>query len=189
MEAVVKPLLQVAGGHLAVNLQRPYMEIQMLLAGCEGRTVAACHTVGAGPDGVMPRETFNAKSDYVARALPAAGRSAMVDAVQQPGPGALLCDAYGGAIGDIAPGATAFVHRTPLFCIQYYGATAAAGWIDQAWHKLRPYVSGMAYQNYIDPTLEGWEQAYYGHNLARLKATRNRIDPGHFFDFPQAIGR
>jgi FAD/FMN-containing dehydrogenase len=187
--AVAKPLLNPAGGHLAVSLQRSYMEIQMLLAGCEGRTVAACHTVGAAPGGVMARETFTARSDYVARALPAAGRAAMVAAAEATGAGALLCDAYGGAIGDVAAGATAFVHRTPLFCIQYYGDGASSDWVAQAWRKLRPYVSGMAYQNYIDPALDGWEHAYYGHNLTRLRATRQRVDPTHFFDFPQAIGR
>jgi FAD/FMN-containing dehydrogenase len=189
VEAVVKPLLHGAGGHLAVNVERPYMQIQLLLAGCEGRTVAACHTVGAASGGVLPRESFNAKSDYVARPLPSAGRDAMVAAVEQPGPGALLCDAYGGAIGQVAAAASAFTHRAPLFCIQYYGDGASADWIGQASRKLHPFVSGMAYQNYIDPTLEGWEHAYYGHNLTRLKATRARVDPHHFFDFPQAIGR
>jgi FAD/FMN-containing dehydrogenase len=187
--AVVKPLLGVTGASLAVNTELPYMEVQLLLAGCEGRAAAACHTVGTAPGGVMPRETFNAKSDYVARALPAAGRAAMIAAAEHPGAGDLLCDAYGGAIGWVAPTATAFVHRDPLFCIQYYGAGASADWIEQAWRKLRPFVSGMAYQNYIDPALDGWQHAYYGQNLARLEATRARVDPHHVFNFPQAIGR
>jgi hypothetical protein len=47
----------------------------------------------------------------------------------------------------------------------------------------------MAYQNYIDPAREGWQQAYYGQNLGRLETTRVRVDPDHYFDFPQAIGR
>ena len=131
LPAVVKPLLEVTGARLAVNTERPYMEVQLLLADCEGRTVAACHTVGAGPGGVMPRETFNAKSDYVARPLPAAGRAAMIAAAEHPGAGDLLCDAYGGAISRVAPTATAFVHRDPLFCIQYYGAGASAA-VDRA---------------------------------------------------------
>ena len=187
--AVVKPLLEVTGASLAANTELPYMQIQMLLAGCESRTVAACHTVGAAPGGVLPRETFNAKSDYVAEPLPAAGRAAMIAAAEHPGTGDLLCDAYGGAISRVAPTATAFVHRDPLFCIQYYGAGASADWIEQAWTKLHPFVSGMAYQNYIDPALNGWPQAYYGENLSRLVATRMRVDPHHFFNFPQAIGR
>jgi len=186
--AVVKPLLDATGASLAINTELPYLETQLLLAGCEGRTVAACHTVGAARGGVMPRETFNAKSDYVAQPLPAAGRAAMIAAAEQPG-GDLLCDAYGGAIAQVGPAATAFVHRDALFCIQYYGAGAGTEWIEQAWRRLRPFVSGMAYQNYIDPALNGWQQAYYGKNLARLEATRERVDPHHFFNFPQAIGR
>jgi FAD/FMN-containing dehydrogenase len=189
LPAVVKPLLDATGAHLVVNAEMSYMQIQVLLAGCQGHTTAACHTVGTAPGGVMPRETFNAKSDYVAEPLPAQGRAAMIAAAEHPGAGDLLCDAYGGAISRVASSATAFVHRDPLFCIQYYGAGASADWIDQAWHKLRPFVSGMAYQNYIDPALDGWQHAYYGHNLARLEATRARVDPHHFFDFPQAIGR
>ena len=53
---------------------------------------------------------------------------------------------------------------------------------------MRPYVSGQAYQNYIDARLPDWQQAYYGQNYARLKATRKRVDPDWFFKFPQAIG-
>ena len=47
--------------------------------------VAACHTVGAAPGGALPRETFNAKSDYVAHPLPAAGRAAMIAAAEHAG--------------------------------------------------------------------------------------------------------
>src|SRR5205814_5687891 len=84
------------------------------------------------------------KSDYVAKPLPKAGRAAMIAAAEAPGSGALLCDAYGGAISRVAPAATAFVHRHPLFCIQYYGNGATAAWIDQAWTKMRPYVMAAA---------------------------------------------
>jgi FAD/FMN-containing dehydrogenase len=113
----------------------------------------------------------------------------MIAAAEAPGAGALLCDAYGGAVNRVTPTATAFVHRQRLFCIQYYGDGSTSAWIDQAWTKMRPYGSGGAYQNYIDPALEHWQTAYYGENLPRLEATRQRIDPHHYFNFPQAIGR
>ena len=71
----------------------------------------------------------------------------------------------------------------------YYGDGATSSWITQAHSKLHPFVSGRAYQNYIDPTLAHWQQAYYDQNLPRLKATRQRVDPDHYFNFPQAIGR
>jgi FAD/FMN-containing dehydrogenase len=186
---ILRQLLSVPGAQLTANLERPYFSLQLLLAGCSDVGAAACHTVGTSARGTLPRETFNAKSDYVAKALPAAGREALIAAAEHPGSGSLLCDAYGGAINRVAADATAFLHRDPLFCIQYYGAGATAQWIEQAAAKMRPYVSGMAYQNYIDPSLQGWEHAYYGRHGARLEAARARVDPHHYFNFPQAIGR
>ena len=52
---------------------------------------------------------------------------------------------------------------------------------------MRRYVSGQAYQNYIDASLPHWQQAYYGANYPRLLATRERLDPHRYFSFPQAI--
>jgi hypothetical protein len=186
---LVGPLMAVPGATLPVNVQHGYMQIQMLLAGCDGHTLPWCHTTGTAAGGQMPREIFQAKSDYVVSPLPAAGRAAMIAGAEAGGSGAFLCDSYGGAIGHVAADQTAFVHRGPLFCIQYYSGVAATGWVQQAWKKMRPFVSGKAYQNYIDPDLQGWEEAYYGGNLARLKATRTQVDPDHYFNFPQAIGR
>ena len=184
---LVHPLLSVPGASLQANIEKPWMALQLLLAGCAHLTVAQCHTTGAGPAGTLARQTFTAKSDYVATPLSQAGRAAMIAAAQAPGTGALLCDAYGGAVNRIAPTATAFMHRGPLFCIQYYGSGPSTAWVDQAWQKMRPHVTGHAYQNYIDHSLANWQHAYYGQNLARLQATRQRIDPHHYFHFPQAI--
>jgi FAD/FMN-containing dehydrogenase len=189
LPGLLGPLLAVPGAQLTSHFDSSYVPLQLFLAGCSHIGVPACHTVGAAPQGTLPRNLFNAKSDYVGKPLSQAGLSAMVAAVETPGSGALLCDAYGGAVNRIAPSSTAFVHRDQLFCIQYYGNGAGTGWIEQAWHKMRPYVSGQAYQNYIDKSLSTWRQAYYGSNLTRLKATRTRVDPHHFFNFPQAIGR
>ncbi|MGH2896788.1 MAG: FAD-binding oxidoreductase [Solirubrobacteraceae bacterium] len=186
---LLKPLLSVPGAALSSNHEAPFLTIQLLLADCDGKTVSACHTVNAAPSGTLPREAFNAKSDYVAKPLDKAGRAAMIAATEAPGAGSLLCDAYGGAVGRIDPTATAFAHRHPLFCIQYYGVGATAAWIHQAWTKLRPHVSSRAYQNYIDPALPDWQDAYYAQNRKRLEATRTQVDPHHYFNFPQAIGR
>jgi hypothetical protein len=189
LPGLLAPLLNVPGARLTGSGSMPYLALQQYWAGCAGDSLPACHTVGAAPGGAMPRLSFNAKSDYVATPLSAAARAALVNAIAFPGAGAVLFDCYGGQLNRVAPTATAFVHRTQLFCLQYYGDGPSASWISHVWQAMRPYVSHQAYQNYIDPTLNGWQQAYYGQNLTRLEAIRRDVDPHHYFNFPQAIGR
>ena len=160
--------------------------------GASARSQAACHTVGAATGGTLPRESFDAKSDYLTKPLPAAARSILTQAMntraQQPGSGAILFDSYGGAINRVAANATAFVHRDVLCAMQYLSYNGGGQWLSDVWSKLRPYVSGQAYQNYIDASLPNWQKAYYGANYPRLQQVRRAVDPHHFFSFPQAIG-
>jgi FAD/FMN-containing dehydrogenase len=184
---LLAPLAGVPGATVS-SRDHDYLGLQVLWAGCSAMTRAACHTVGTRPGATLPRMRFWAKSDYLRKPLPASGRAALIRAVEHhPGPAAILFDAYGGAINRIPPGATAFVHRHELCAIQYYGSDP--GWTRSAHAAMRPYVSGMAYQNYIDAELADWRRAYYGSNYAKLVAIRRRVDPDHRFDFPQAIGR
>lgn len=190
LPSLLAPVLSVPGARLAGSGNLSYLKLMLLWAGCAHDSVVQCHTAGTRPGGILPRMSFNAKSDYVSTHLPAAGRAAMVAAAESSvGSGALLCDCYGGAINRVAASATAFVHRDDLFCIQYYGNGPSRAWVDQAWGRMRPYVSGRAYQNYIDSAQPHWQRAYYGANYARLKSIRKAVDPHHRFTFPQAIGR
>jgi hypothetical protein len=104
--------------------------------------------------------------------------------------GALLIDAYGGALNRISPTATAFPHRHMLASIQYFAAgnaPSARAWVNSSRAALKPAVSGFAYVNYIDPDLANWEHAYYGANLPRLKQVKRKYDPHNLFHFAQSI--
>jgi FAD/FMN-containing dehydrogenase len=170
-----------------------YLPAQLMWAGCSNISFAACHTTGTRPGGTLRRESFQAKSDYVAKRLPAAARNALVQAVQArahiAGSGDILFDSYGDAIKQLAPAATAFVHRKVLLCIQYLTYNGGGDWLSSIHARMRPYVSGGAYFNYTDPGLQNWQSAYYGSNYRRLLRIRRAVDPHHYFNFPQAIGR
>ncbi|HTX08964.1 MAG TPA: FAD-binding oxidoreductase [Solirubrobacteraceae bacterium] len=191
---LLSPLTAV-GGATVLTGTLGYLDAQLFWAGCSPMPSAltACHTVGTRPGGTLTRESFQAKSDYVAKPLPAAARQALVQAAEAranlPGSGAILFDSYGGAINQVAPNATAFVHRRVLFCMQYLSYGGQAAWLQSTYNKMRPYVTGGAYFNYTDPDLQHWQSAYWGSNYARLERIRRQVDPHHYFNFPQAIGR
>jgi FAD/FMN-containing dehydrogenase len=197
LRTLIRPLTAVPGAHLSSG-SSGYLDLMRRWAGCLGRSPASCHTTGTRPGGTLERARFAAKSDYVARAFDAAGRAAAVSAIerrqrQSSGSGALLFDAYGGVINRIAPDATAFVHRDALCSIQelaYFGPAGthdALAWLRATRAALGPHVTGAAYQNYIDPELADWQHAYYGSNLARLRAIKARVDPDGLFRFAQSI--
>jgi FAD/FMN-containing dehydrogenase len=197
LRALIRPLSSVAGAQLSTG-SSGYFSLQKRWAGCATESTAACHTEGTAPGGQLPRARFAAKSDYVAQPLSSAGRAAFIGAIEarrgQSGSGSLLLDAYGGAINDVAADATAFVHRNVMFGIQelaYFGSGGqqqALNWLQSTHDGLRPYTTGAGYQNYIDPALNNWQNAYYGANYARLVEVKRRYDPDGVFEFAQAIG-
>jgi hypothetical protein len=190
--SLLGPLRSVPGASVSSG-QESYANLQLLFAGCSHISLPACHTVGTATGGTLARASFRAKSDYVTHALSGTARQKLISAIEtrasQSGSGAILFDSYGGAINRVAPGATAFVHRNALFCIQYLSYNGPLTWLAQTRSSMHPFVSGQCYQNYIDRHLPHWQQAYYGSNYPRLQSIRTSIDPHHFFNFPQAIGR
>lgn len=180
-----------------------YANTMLIEAGCDGDTVAECHLPSQNPVGILTRSPFAAKSDWLGSLLPAAGVSALVGAIDDRegsailSGGGIVLDAAGASINQIAPDATAFVHREALASLQYSAGwgvgtpestiSANLAWLQKAWSAMRPHVNGQAYQNYIDPTLVDWEQAYYGSNLARLQQVKAKYDPHDLFKFAQSI--
>jgi FAD/FMN-containing dehydrogenase len=149
------------------------------------------------------RQSSLAKSEFFGHVLPPAGIHAFLDGVNDRfnsslgGGGGVLLDAYGGAINRVPPAATAFVHRHQLFLGQFFAnlPTNASStliqrnraWLTHFFNQVRPFGSGGAYVNYIDPALKTWQHAYYGSNLARLKRVKKAYDPDNVFHFPQSI--
>jgi FAD/FMN-containing dehydrogenase len=140
---------------------------------------------------------MKAKSDYVFTPLGAAAIQAMLAAVADVPIGgiALLCDAYGGRIADVAAGDTAFARRGGTqFCVQYYSSWTRA--TDTATHlaqvarvyaAMRPFMPGASYINYCDLDLQDWANAYWGANLDRLSAVKRAYDPANLFQHAQSV--
>lgn len=91
-----------------------------------------------------------------------------------------IMHALDGALATVAPGATAFPWRRQYALVQWYVETsgspaAATAWLATAHQAVQPYSIG-GYVNYV----EGNQPAsrYFGSNLARLAAVRQKYDPG-----------
>jgi len=198
LRSLASPLTGVPGASFSSGTSA-YLDLMLRWAGCLDRGYTACHTEGTHPGGVLPRDRFAAKSDYIHKPLSAAGRQALVSAVERrqatpaDGSGALVIDAYGGAINAVKPDRTAFIHRDQLFSVQqiaYFGPAAegaSLAWLRSVHGALKPHASGQAYQNYIDPELAGWRRAYYGANYKRLTQVKRSYDPDNLFRFAQSI--
>lgn len=103
----------------------------------------------------------------------------------------------GGIIRDVAPDATAFVHRRDWLLSTTEVNWAASDdparvfeslqWLDAFHDAMAPFTSNESYQNFIDDSQTDWKEAYYGANLARLMDVKRRYDPSNKFNYPQSI--
>jgi FAD/FMN-containing dehydrogenase len=182
-----------------------YLHAMLVEAGCAQLSVAGCHLPWQAAGGQLSRGPELAKSDFFTTPLSGAAIGTLLSGVEKlqsvpgaaGGNGGVAFDACGGAINRVGPGDTAFVHRDALFLAQYTttwntgaapaGVSQQAAWQSEFHASMRPYASGQAYQNYVDPSLTGWQQAYYGANYQRLTQVKASYDPDRLFRFPQAI--
>jgi FAD/FMN-containing dehydrogenase len=104
---------------------------------------------------------------------------------------------WGGAYNRVRPNATAFVHREELFQLKHAVVVephaskadkeAAHRQVTRSWASVHPWGSGRVFQNFADPDLDGWADAYYGPNLDQLVRAKARYDPGNIFRFDQSL--
>jgi FAD/FMN-containing dehydrogenase len=138
---------------------------------------------------------MKAKSDYVLGPLGADAIQHMIAAVAANSGVALLCDAYGGKIADVAADATAFPRRKGTqFCIQYYSSwmhaadtPAHVAKVAKVYAVMRSFMPGASYVNYCDLDLPNYANAYWGANLPRLRDVKAQYDPDNLFQHAQSV--
>jgi Berberine and berberine like len=59
-------------------------------------------------------------------------------------------------------------------------------WIAEFGEALEPYVDG-AYINVPNAGMSGWEVAYWGPNVDRLRAVKAKYDTENVFDYEQSV--
>lgn len=92
----------------------------------------------------------------------------------------VIMHALDGALAAVAPSATAFPWRRQSALIQWYVETSgdpavATNWLATAHQLVRPYSVG-GYVNYLEAAQP--PARYFGPNLSRLAAVRQKYDPG-----------
>ncbi len=92
----------------------------------------------------------------------------------------------GGAYDDVAPDATAFVHRGERYLLEHV-SDPFDPWVDASWAVALGDEMPRVYPNFPDPALPNAAEAYHGGNHARLAAIKRAYDPHRFLDFPHAV--
>lgn len=116
---------------------------------------------------------------------------------RNPDGGGLGMFAWGGAINEVPAADSAFVHRDTMFLASMDASwsredsaqqvDAVQDWVNGLYADMGSYMSDASYQNFVDPELDDWRQAYYGANYPRLVEVKRTYDPTNVFGFDQGI--
>lgn len=139
----------------------------------------------AGGSATSPPRGFVAGSDVTGPMTSAAAHAIATAIGQWPASGSgqasALIDPLGGAAADVAPADTAFPWRNQSAVVQWYvepaanQIAAANTWLGTAHQAVQQFSVG-GYVNYLEANAA--PARYYGPNLTRLSAVRQKYDPG-----------
>ena len=137
------------------------------------------HYFEGGAQATQPR-AFVAGSDIIGEMTATAAESivAATSAWPQPaGSATTVIESLSGSVTDVDSGDTAFPWRRQAASVQWYTEAAvefANEWLASAHAAVQAYSVG-GYVNYLEPDTPA--SRYFGDNLARLAAVRQKYDP------------
>jgi FAD/FMN-containing dehydrogenase len=182
----------------------PYQTAMMNWWFCGGLTVDQCHRTGRA-GGVLPRTPHQTlRGRFFDSPLPSEGVDrflAAFDADRRPGQSRISLSAgLAGQVNAVGRTDTAYVHRTSTYHLDFTVTlpspapsveeiAASRTWANAGFHAIDEFSNGESYQNYTDPQLDDWPQAYYAENYPRLLRVKRTYDPHTFFRFDQSIGQ
>ncbi len=163
----------------------PYSELKRSL----GRIGSAGQPEEPGP--------IVSRSEFFRRSLPAPAIAELLDVFTRDRPAGerreLNFTPMGGAYNRVPADDTAFVHRSERFLLEHAavhresGKDAATRWARRSRAAVHPWGSGRVYQNFPDPDLTNWTEAYHGGNYTRLARVKRSYDPERVLHFHQAV--
>jgi FAD/FMN-containing dehydrogenase len=137
------------------------------------------------------------KSEFFRQSLPATAITELLDVFTRDRPAGerreLNFTPMGGAYNRVPADDTAFVHRSERYLLEHVaahresGKEAATHWARRSRALVHPWGSGRVYQNFPDPDLRHWTEAYHGSNYARLARVKRVYDPERLLHFHQAV--
>ncbi|WP_244975552.1 FAD-binding oxidoreductase [Mycobacterium kubicae] len=145
-----------------------HMDLVMYLAGGSSTSSPRGFVAGSDVIGAMNHDAAQAIIDAIGKWPQAAGSASAV------------VDTLSGAVGEVDPAGSAFPWRRQAAVVQWYveatgsEATAANQWVGVAHQAVQRYSVG-GYVNYLEATTAAGR--YFGSNLARLMAVRQKYDP------------